>query len=148
MPKDSAAGSTLLGSLVGSLDAAPPYLLAEVLHNFLNAEVGARSSPVLLADYEERMLEPVPGGAPSPTLGAQQIDGSQAGRAYREQRLVEIEASGEVTLYLPITQRAERVGVLEITMPTPGIDVRQQLTEVARILAYFIAAARRYTDQF
>ena len=148
MSQDSVAGSTLVGSLVRALDAAPPYLLAEVLHSFLNTAVGARSSTVLLADYEERVLEPVPGAVPAPNLGAQRIDGSEAGRAYREQQPIEIATDSDVTLYLPITQRAERIGVLEVSMPTAGIEVRQQLDEVARVLAYVIAAARRYTDQF
>lgn len=148
MSEDSTAGSTLVGSLIRALDAAPPYLLAEVLHSFLISAVGARASTVLLADYEERVLEPVPGAVSLPTLGAQQIDGSAAGRAYREQQQVYIATDSDVTLYLPITQRAERIGILEVSLPAAGIEVRQQLGEVASVLAYVIAAARRYTDHF
>ena len=148
MPHDDAAGSTLVGSLIRALDAAPPYLLAEVLHGFLSGAVGARSSTVLLADYEERVLEPVPGAVSSPNLGAQRIDGSEAGRAYREQQPIEIATDHTVMLYLPITQRAERIGILEVGLPTDSTDVRAQLGEVASVLAYVIAAARRYTDQF
>jgi serine phosphatase RsbU (regulator of sigma subunit) len=140
---------TLLGSLIRALDAAPPYRLATVLHEFLGAEVGAQSATVLLADYEELSLEPVPDAVPSPTLGAQRIDGSEAGRAYREQRVVEVAMpDGGVALYFPITQRAERVGVLEVELLSVTNAIREQLGEVARPLAYIIAAARRYTDQF
>ena len=142
-------GPTLLGSLIRALDAAPPYRLATVLHEFLNSEVGAQSATVLLADYEERTLEPVPDAVPSPTLGAQRIDGSEAGRAYREQRVVEVTMpDGGVALYFPITQRAERVGVLEVQLPASTTQLTEPLGEVARVLAYMIAAARRYTDQF
>ena len=148
MSQDSVAGPTLVGSLVRALDAAPPYLLAEVLHSFLSSAVGARSSTVLLADYEERVLEPVPGAISSPTLGAQRVDSSAAGRAYREQRPIQIATDSGLTLYLPITQRAERIGILEVGLSAAGSEVREHLGEVASVLAYVIAAARRYTDQF
>ena len=142
-------GPTLLGSLIRALDAAPPYRLATVLHEFLNSAVGAQSATVLLADYEERTLEPVPDAVPSATLGAQRIEGSAAGRAYREETIVEVSLpDGGVALYLPITQRAERLGVLEVQLPVVTAQVRDQLGEVARLLAYILSAARRYTDQF
>jgi serine phosphatase RsbU (regulator of sigma subunit) len=149
MPDAIEIGSTLLGSLIRALDAAPPYRLATVLHEFLNSTVGAQSATVLLADYEERSLEPLPDALPSPSLGAQGIDGSEAGRAYREQSVVEVSMpDGGVVLFFPITQRAERVGVLEVQLPSVTDATREQLGEIARVLAYMIAAARRYTDQF
>jgi serine phosphatase RsbU (regulator of sigma subunit) len=149
MSDQSGSGPTFLGSLVRALDAAPPYLLAEELHSYLASTVGARSCTVLLADYEERTLEPVPGAGPSSILGAQQVDGSVAGRAYREQQLVEIPMDdGECLLYLPVTQRAERLGVLEVRLPKPDAAIRDQLVDVAHVLAYMVAAARRYTDEF
>jgi serine phosphatase RsbU (regulator of sigma subunit) len=142
-------GSTLIGSLIHALDAAPPYRLATVLHEFLHSGVGAQAATVLLADYEERTLEPVPDAVPSPNLGAQRIEGSAAGRAYREGTVVEVAmADGGVALYFPITQRAERIGVLEVQLPAATAQVRAQLSEVARVLAYMVSAARRYTDQF
>lgn len=139
----------LLGSLVRALDAAPPYQLAEVVHRYLAATVGARSCTVLLADYEERTLEPVPGEGASSALGEQQVEGSAAGRAYREQQVVEV-ATGrrECLLYLPITMRAERIGVLEVRLPPAGLAARAQLADAAHVLAYVVAAARRYTDRF
>lgn len=139
----------LLGSLVRALDAAPPYQLAEVVHRYLASTVGAQSCTVLLADYEERTLEPVPGDGASSTLGEQQVEGSPAGRAYREQQVVEV-ATGrrECLLYLPITLRAERIGVLEVRLPQAGVVARAQLADAAHVLAYVVAAARRYTDRF
>jgi serine phosphatase RsbU (regulator of sigma subunit) len=149
MPDETDIGPTLLGSLIRALDAAPPYRLATVLHEFLSAEVGAQSATVMLADYEERSLEPVPDAVPSPNLGAQRIDASEAGRSYRDQQVVEVAMpDGGVALYFPITQRAERVGVLEVQLASVSSATREQLGEVARVLAYMIAAARRYTDQF
>src|SRR5665213_3327911 len=145
MPDEIDIGSTLLGSLIRALDAAPPYRLATVLHEFLNATVGAQSATVLLADYEERTLEPVPDAVPSRTLGAQRIDGSEAGRCYREQQVVEVAMpDGGVALYFPITQRAERVGVLEVQLPSGTSTTREQLGEVARVLAYIIAAEMQW----
>ncbi len=80
--------------------------------------MGAQSATVLLADYEERSLEPVPDAMPSPILGAQRIDGSVAGRSYREQEVIEVPMpDGGVALYFPITQRAERVGFSKCSWP-------------------------------
>jgi serine phosphatase RsbU (regulator of sigma subunit) len=138
-----------LGSLLSALNAAPPYELTGTLHGWLAAAINARSCTVLLADYEESSLEPLPGPSPSSTLGSQQVDGSAAGLAYREQRVVDIAlGDGDVVLFLPITQRAERVGVLEVRLPSADALVRDQLADAAHVLAYVVLAARRYTDEY
>ena len=145
---DSVSAPTLVGALVRALDEAPPYELAEVLHRQLQASVRARSCTVLLADYSERTLEPVPAAGLASTLSTQQVDGSAAGTAYREQRVVSVPSHDGSLLYLPITQRQERIGVLEVDIPAESAAAQGHLEEAARVLAYVIAAARRYTDRF
>ena len=146
---DQTAAPFELGSLLRALNAAPPFELAATLRRCLAESINARSCTVLLADYEERSLEPLPGPPRSSMLGAQEVDDSSAGLAYREQRVVEIALSdGDVVLFLPMTQRAERVGVLEVQLPSVDSGVRDELAEAAHILAYVVTAARRYTDEF
>ena len=137
-----------MGSLVRALDEAPPYELAEVLHRELRGSVGARSCTILLADYSEQTLEPVPALGMASTLSSQRVDGSAAGAAYREQRVVAVPSHDGSVLYLPITQRQERIGVLEVDVPAESAAAQSHLEEAARVLAYVIAAARRYTDRF
>ncbi|HVE99444.1 MAG TPA: hypothetical protein VNA12_09720, partial [Mycobacteriales bacterium] len=145
---DGRAAPTLVGSLVRALDEAPPYELAEVLHQHLRDSVRARSCTILLADYSEQTLEPVPAAGLASTLSSQLVDGSAAGAAYREQRVFAVPSHDGSVLYLPITQRQERIGVLEVDIPAESAAAQGHLEEAARVLAYVIAAARRYTDRF
>jgi serine phosphatase RsbU (regulator of sigma subunit) len=145
---DGTGAPTLVGTLVRALDEAPPYELAEVLHRELRATVRARSCTVLLADYSEQTLEPVPAVGLASTLSSQRVDGSAAGEAYREQRVIAVPSHEGSVLYLPITQRQERIGVLEVDIPSESAAAQSHLEEAARVLAYVIAAARRYTDRF
>src|SRR5205085_10649743 len=52
-------------------------------------------------------------------------------------------------MYLPVTVRAERLGVLDVVVPEPpSEDLRDSLTHAAIVVGYVIATARRYTDLF
>lgn len=64
-----------IGSLIRALDAARPYQLSEVVHEWLQAETGPRWWTPLQADYTERSVESVPG------LGSSAVTGSQLGPA-------------------------------------------------------------------
>jgi len=92
---------------------------------------------------------------------------SAAGEAYREQRRVSaaldhpgdaaaVGASARGTggpslaVFLPVSVRAERLGVLAVTLPGHDLDqqVGEVLDEVVRVLGYVLTGARRYTDRF
>lgn len=136
-----------LGHLLQVLDAAPPFALADVVLGELAVAVGATSCLILLADYEARVLEPVPLASVPANAGSQEIDGSVAGRCYRDQRL-QIDASRRRFL-VPITEREERVGVLDVSAGEELDEAAQDhLEQVASLLAHVINGARRYTDHF
>lgn len=156
----------LLGELVRQLDAAAPYELVEVCQAWLGRCVGARWSRLLLVDYSQTVLEPVPGHKsesprggtepPGPPPGWRQTvaDGA-AGTAFREQRAVREPATDrddarglEVVMYLPVTIRSERLGVLMVGMQPDSTEVPEILADAARVLAHVLAGARRYTDLF
>ncbi len=54
----------------------------------------------------------------------------------------------ETTVYVPVTVRSERLGVLEVRLPMVDDQIRTALDDTGRITAYALAAARRYTDRF
>jgi serine phosphatase RsbU (regulator of sigma subunit) len=79
------------------------------------------------------------------------VDGSVAGRAFRRQEaLVFPLADGEIhRVYVPVSIRADRLGVLEVTVREAPDDVAlDRLSHVATTLAYVIAAARPFSDIF
>lgn len=134
-----------------ALDAAAPHEFLAVTGDWLDRVLDARGCVLLLADYSETSLEPVPDG----TQTRHTVDGSAAGRAYREQRPVQLEvpaqpgSSAAVLTYVPVSMRSERLGVLGVTVPGTGRpDTLAVLDEVAQVLAYVLTGARRYTDEF
>ncbi len=135
------------GPLLEALDAAPPFALPDVVLAELSNTVGASSCLVLLADYESKSLEPVPSASSPPGMSGQSVDGSLAGRCYREQR-ARTEQGGR-RVFVPMTVRGERIGVLDVHFPTE-VDgpTQDHLAQLGVVLAHVVNGARRYTDHF
>jgi serine phosphatase RsbU (regulator of sigma subunit) len=150
------AVSPVLGGLVRELDRAAPTDLVEACRTWVVENLGVQECALLLADYSETTLEPVPGARGRAELSRLDVDDSAAGRAYRQQRPVNIavptpgDAVPEPTVtYLPVSMRTERLGVLAVLhRAEPGTDLLDILNDVAQVLAYVLTGARRYTDQF
>jgi serine phosphatase RsbU (regulator of sigma subunit) len=137
-----------IGDLARALDDGPPYEFAEALLRHLHQVAGATACTILLADYEEQTLMPVPGKGNASTTGEYRIDGSAAGRAYLEQEATVTPAGNGHVGYFPVSMRAERLGVLEIDLPDDDPALMVCLSDIAQFLGYAIVAARRYTDRF
>lgn len=163
----SGAARQGIGELLEDLDHAPPADLVDVCAGWLVRHLGAEASVLLLADYAEASLQPVAGGPADARIQPQDLTDSAAGEAYREQRRVtvvlrraaEAEAAGAaagglrgqtVVVYLPVSVRAERLGVLSVTLPGGEVSPRvaETLDDVARVLGHVLTGARRYTDRF
>ncbi len=150
------AVSPVLGGLVRELDRAAPTDLVEVCRTWVVRNLGVQECALLLADYSETTLEPVPGADGTVELPRLAVDGSAAGASYRHQRAVHVavadrgDASPESTVtFLPVSMRTERLGVLAVTRRASNeTDLLDILNDVAQILAYVLTGARRYTDQF
>lgn len=140
------------GALIRALDQAPAYEFGVALTEHLAVEVGAHGCTLFLADYAEQTLEPVPGSEVRDghvsQVSAPEVTGSEAGQAFREQRMVKIGGSEATTVYVPVTVRSERLGVLEVHLPLVDDEILTALDDTGRITAYALAAARRYTDRF
>ncbi|PZS26043.1 MAG: phosphatase [Pseudonocardiales bacterium] len=137
-----------IGDLARALDDGPPYEFAEALLRHLRRVADATACTVLLADYEEQTLTPVPGRGDASTTGEQHVEGSVAGQAYLTQEAIVLPASVGHVGYFPVSMRAERLGVLEVDLPEDDPALRVALSDIASFMGYAIVAARRYTDRF
>lgn len=167
MTVDAAAARPGIGALLRDLDHAPPSELVDVCSRWLARHLSARACVVLLADYAEESLEPVAVGPATARVHPQPLADSAAGAAYREQRCVvaAVDHAGDtaavgasdggvqgpnVVAFLPVSVRAERLGVLAVTLPRGAVGGRELevLDDVARVLGHVLTGARRYTDRF
>src|SRR5438270_6668037 len=105
-----------VGTLHRALDASPPYALPTVVSAVLAEAVGAKDVGLLLADYGEVTLERVSNDVSSEDHDSVPIDGSTAGEAFLSQTLTEAADDSGQRLYVPVTVRAERIGVLDVLL--------------------------------
>jgi hypothetical protein len=165
--EETAVSRPGIGALLRDLDQAPPSELVDVCADWLARRVSAQACVLLLADYAEASLEPVAGGPAADRVHPQDLMDSAAGEAYREQRRVTaaLDDAGKATaggaavggvggptlvVYLPVSVRAERLGVLAVTLAGHHLDrdVAGVLDDVVRVLGHVLTGARRYTDRF
>lgn len=143
-----------LGELIRELDTAAPYELVEVCEGWLRRCVDARWSTLLLADYSQTVLEPVPGRGSGPSSGKRYaVSEGAVGVSYREQRVVgegkDAPDGRELVLCVPVTIRTECLGVLMVGVPEQTSEsIAHVVVDVATVLAHVLASARRYTDRF
>jgi serine phosphatase RsbU (regulator of sigma subunit) len=139
-------GERLLGALLDRVHQMPPQLIAPLVAEEA-ARIGGRDVCILLQDYGQRMLRPLPGrglvtGEPEP------IDGSAAGRAFLRMTVVEEQRDDGVRMYLPLINDSDEVGVLALTLDTADEDDRRLLRQLAVLVGGMLAAKSAYTDQF
>jgi serine phosphatase RsbU (regulator of sigma subunit) len=121
-------------------------VLHDVVASHVQEEIGAKEVALLLADYAETSLERVPDEEGSHSVS---VDASPAGAAFRSQQLRVAADNGGWRVHVPVTVRAERLGMLDVLLAEePSDEVVTLLEQSAVIVGYVIATARRYTDLF
>jgi Stage II sporulation protein E (SpoIIE) len=140
----------LVGRLLPALDTAFPTNLVGVLAGFLAEHAGTDSVELLLADYELEHLVRVRADEPAASGQAVPVSGTPAGQAYTSQQVVAVPADGEhTTVYVPVSLRAERLGVLKVRLAgATAPDVLAGLLQVATVTAYVVFGAGRFTDMY
>ncbi len=128
------AGSTSASDLRGLVDDAAAVL-------------GADHAKFLVADYGLVSLQEL---GPSGPVGARhQIEGTIAGRCFVSGDVLVAGADdghGPVTLWVPVAEGSERLGVLEVVHPAWSDDALPELAATVRLLVLEIIGKRRYTD--
>lgn len=103
-----------------------------------------------LIDLAQQVLRPMRGGVGS-TL---EVDGSVAGRAFRLGRLMpgSEAADGTPTLWVPLLDGTERLGVLRMALPASTDPDDQELQEhcwlLAGLIGHLVVSKRPYGDAF
>lgn len=138
--------------LEASAGAPPERLLASI--EAAGDTLGVRFV-VHLIDYAQRHLVPVrhDGGSGTLVTGtAAVVEATMAGRAFRRTQTVVGDADGMTTLWVPLLDGSERLGVLEVCLPAPSIasdpQLRQQCEWLAGLIGHLITVTTRYGDAF
>ncbi|MFB7651558.1 MULTISPECIES: PP2C family protein-serine/threonine phosphatase [unclassified Streptomyces] len=139
-------GERLLGVLLDRAHEMPPQLIAPLIAEEV-ATIGGRDVSILLQDYEQLLLVPLPGkrlavGDPEP------MDDSPAGEAFLSARTVEVPQEQGVRMYLPLLDGSDQVGVMVVTLDDVDEDDRRLLRRLAGLVADMIVTKDAYTDQF
>jgi hypothetical protein len=137
----------LIGRLLSALDDASPTAVVDVVEHFLHQAFGARRSDVLLVDYDLDLLTPLPRQGSLQGAGTP-VEGSNAGDAFRNQEIVRVTSPKGTRLFVPLTLRAEQLGILEIELPaaTSVSDVLPDLAHVGTCLAHGLRAVVPLSD--
>ncbi|WEO93426.1 GAF domain-containing SpoIIE family protein phosphatase [Streptomyces sp. FXJ1.172] len=139
-------GERLLGLLLDRARLMPPQLIAPLIAEEV-ARFGGRDVSILLQDYAQELLVPLPGrqlhvSQPEP------VDASPAGRAFLRAEIVEVPQAHGVRMYLPLLDGSDQVGVMTLTLDTVGDDDRRLLGRLAGLVADMLVTKNAYTDQF
>jgi hypothetical protein len=127
-------------------DAFPADLLA-VVRNFLAATAGAKTADILMADYDLLVLRRLPPDMTAGIVESLSVDDSAAGRAFINQDPITVVDGAEVHVYVPISLRAERLGVLDVTLPeAPDAHALATFEQLVIVLGFLLPAAHHYTD--
>lgn len=146
MDRSEGFGERLLGLLLDRARLLPPQLIAPLIAEEV-AGIGGRDVSILLQDYAQELLVPLPGrklhvGQPEPMAD------SPAGQAFLSADVVEVPQVHGVRMYLPLLDGSDQVGVMALTLDTVGDDDRRLLRRLAGLAADILVTKNAYTDQF
>jgi hypothetical protein len=138
-----------IAELLAALDSAPPFAALAVLTGHVKAMFPAQAVSLLLADYGERTLERIDEGRPARSSESLAVDDSPAGTVFRRQQPMAFPDQEGHRVYVPVSVRADRLGVLDVLLARPpSAHDLDRVGRVATTVAYVIAACRPYTDFF
>lgn len=139
-------GERLLGLLLDRARLMPPQMVAPLIAEEV-ARIGGRDVSILLQDYAQEVLVPLPGrklhvGQP------ESVADSPAGRAFLQADVVEVPGAEGVRMYLPLLDGSDQVGVMALTLNAVSNDDRRLLRRLAALVADILVTKNAYTDQF
>ncbi|WP_410614420.1 PP2C family protein-serine/threonine phosphatase [Amycolatopsis sp. lyj-109] len=137
--------------VLAAAETAPPVESVEVVARDLAKRLGAFDVSFLLVDLVEEHLVRLTSTALDPDGRAPEpvdLPDSVYEGVLRTQQPAREQIEGGVRALLPVTNRGDCVGVLEVTVPYCDEDVLAQLGQAAHALAYVIVTDRRFTDRY
>lgn len=138
----------LIGKLLRGAALTPPDLLAGDIGHALH-QAGGHRVVLYVVDYEQETLQPValasdlmvdrPKGAA--------IEGTMAGRAFQTQTVLAAESEDGWTVWAPVRERAERLGVLELGFSNMDDSLLRLADDLGILVGHLVHTAGRYTDE-
>ncbi|GAA2432296.1 PP2C family protein-serine/threonine phosphatase [Streptomyces macrosporus] len=136
----------LLGVLLDRAYELPPHLVAPLVAEEV-ARIGGRQVSLLLQDYDQLLLVPLPGRRLA-VGDSEPIGDSPAGTAFLQQTPVTVAQEDGVRVYLPMIDGSDQVGVLALTMDRVDDRVLRLLRRLATLVADMVVTKDGYTDLF
>jgi len=145
-----------LNGLLAAAEDAEPVASVEVVARSLGERFGARSVSFLFVDLIERELVRLTEESQGQSgRGAERVrlEGSDYDTVLRTQELHHAPGGdGGLRVIVPVTNRGDIIGVLELTLPHAGDEgeagVLEEIRRAAHALAYIIVTNRRFTDLY
>ncbi len=139
------------GDVLAAAESAPPVESIEVVARDLAKRFEAFDVSFLLIDVgDERLVRLASTTRDLGSGGVESVDlqDSAYEEVLRTQRPWQERDGDGVRVVLPVTNRGDCVGVLEVTVPSLDDEMLAQLGEAAHALAYVIVTDRRFTDLY
>lgn len=140
VPEPSSDG--VVTALLTAANALPAPDLRAVI-DMAGAALGATSARMLVADYGLSSLREL--GYPRPQGPPHLIEGTLAGRCFAAHEIVTVDED-PATVFIPLTDGSERLGVLELTHPSWTDEHAAAAGAIVAVLVLLIISKRRYTD--
>jgi serine phosphatase RsbU (regulator of sigma subunit) len=136
-----------VGRLLRLAQAADPQQVVETL-SMTVAEIGGADVVLFLVDYDQSRLKPHPdvlAHGDRPEVAS--LDGSMAGRVFVSGRSLGAEREDGWHVWVPVVERAQKLGVLAMTLPTWDEDTEEFCVELGIAAAHLVSTANGYTDR-
>ncbi|HUQ61654.1 PP2C family protein-serine/threonine phosphatase, partial [Lentzea sp.] len=139
------------GDVLAAAESAPPVESIDVVARDLAKRFEAFDVSFLLIDVgDEQLVRLVSTTQDLGGSGAQCVDleGSVYDEVLRTQRPWQEQDGDGVRVVLPVTNRGDCIGLLEVSVPSADEEMLAQLGDAAHALAYVIVTDRRFTDLY
>jgi serine phosphatase RsbU (regulator of sigma subunit) len=137
----------IVGDLLRRASLTAPDLLAADIAAALH-DAGGNHLVLYVVDYEQTILQPV--GIAVDLLVEEpkgvNIEGTLAGRAFQLQEAVTAEVDGGWRVWVPVRERAERIGVLELGFDKVDDALLALCDDLGLLAGHLVHTSSRYTD--
>jgi serine phosphatase RsbU (regulator of sigma subunit) len=136
-----------VGRLLRLAQVADPQQVVETL-SMTVAELGGSDVVLFLVDYDQSRLKPHPDVLPhGERAEVASLDGSMAGRVFVSGKPLAAQREGEWHVWVPVVERAQKLGVLAMTLPAWDEAMEEYCVELGIAAAHLVATASGYTDR-
>lgn len=140
-------GSPDYGAALDSILDASAVDVADLLATAA-APLSGSDVTVYLADFQGSVLQPLllgPNGA-DPIVAEEDVASSMAGRVFRTGEPLTAERDSQMRVWVPLVERAERTGVLALTVARLDESVLAECVRLGRFAGLLVRSFARTTD--